>query len=193
MIDKGIEELLTKLKLEKNISLEEIPNLDLYMDQVIQLFENKFTGTLRNEKDKVLTKTMINNYSKDKLLMQAKNKKYSKNHLILLSIIYQLKGSVSINDIKSTLSPIVKYFEDSNDYPLEEFYSVYLNLYEQNVNTFKKDVIERLDEVNKVANDNDLLKGEYESELLLLISLVTMSNFYRKVSEKILDDLISQP
>ena len=57
----------TKLGLEKTIHPDEIPKLDLYMDQLIQLFENKFKDTLRNDKEKVLTKTMVNKYGKDKL------------------------------------------------------------------------------------------------------------------------------
>ena len=77
----------------EKIQLNEIPEIDLYMDQVIQLFENKLSDSKRNEEDKVLTKTMINNYAKAKLLMSIKNKKYSKEHLILMSLIYELKGS----------------------------------------------------------------------------------------------------
>jgi hypothetical protein len=185
MNNEEIKTFLSELKLEKNILLEEIPNLDLYMDQVIQLFENKYIGTLRSENDKVITKTMINNYSKDKVFMQAKNKRYSKEHLILLSLIYQLKGSFSITDIKNALKPIVKQVEEEKDYPLENFYSTYLKQYEQNVNFFKKDIAERLNV------QNELPSTDYESNLLLLISHVTMSNMYRKFAEKILDDLLS--
>ncbi len=61
------EELIAKfqeLKLEEQITLEDIPEIDLYMDQVIQLFESNLGSAKRTEEDKVLTKTMINNYSK---------------------------------------------------------------------------------------------------------------------------------
>lgn len=193
MNDKEIEELLSELKLEKSISLEEIPNLDLYMDQVIQLFENKFGGTLRNDKEKVLTKTMINNYSKDKLLMQTKNKKYSKSHMILLSLIYQFKGSLSINDIKTTLSPIVKSFDTEDNFPIEEFYSTYLKLFEQNVEAFEKALVERINDATNLVVDNKALSGDYEQKLMTLISLVNMSNLYRKVAEKILDEYMTTP
>ena len=50
--------------------------------------------------EKVLTKTMINNYAKGKLFIPIKNKKYSKQHIMLINLIYQLKGALSINDIK---------------------------------------------------------------------------------------------
>lgn len=194
MNDAALLELLSELKLDKNILLEDIPDLDLYMDQVIQLFENKFGDTLRNDKDKVLTKTMINNYSKDKLFMQGKNKKYSKSHLILLSLIYQLKGSLTITDTKNALSPIVKTIESGNTYPLNELYSIYLKLFDHNADIFNKDILERLDDINKLEGDQKgVLIGEYENILMLLFSFVTMSNFYRKAAEKLLDEVISKP
>lgn len=68
------------------MTLDEIPNIDLYMDQVIQLFENKFADSKRNEAEKVFTKTMINNYAKGKLIFPIKNKKYLREHLILIII-----------------------------------------------------------------------------------------------------------
>ena len=66
---------ISELNLQEDILLSDIPNLDLYMDQVITLFENGLKGSKRSEQDKILTKTMINNYSKDKILIPIKNKK----------------------------------------------------------------------------------------------------------------------
>ena len=70
-------EKFKELNLQNQLKLEEIPELDLYMDQVTQLFDSKFNDSKRNEEDKALTKTMVNNYAKGKLLMSIKNKKYS--------------------------------------------------------------------------------------------------------------------
>jgi len=75
---ENINELLETLHLEKNIKLEDIPNVDLYVDQVVQLFENTYADTTRTDDEKVLTKTMINNYAKGKLFIPIKNKEYSK-------------------------------------------------------------------------------------------------------------------
>ena len=70
--------LIDSLSLKDTINLNEIPDLDLYMDQVITLFENKLSNGKRFDDDKLLTKTMINNYAKDKLLQPITNKKYSR-------------------------------------------------------------------------------------------------------------------
>ena len=98
---ENIRNLMKKANKVSNIDLNEIPNTDLYMDQVIQLFDSKLEDLKRKEEDKILTKTMINNYVKGKLLMPVKKKKYSKEHILLISLIYELKGILSINDIQS--------------------------------------------------------------------------------------------
>ena len=92
MNETSIDEIIKKLALTERVEEKDIPEIDLYMDQVIQIFEQKLSNSKRKDSDKVLTKTMINNYAKAKLLMSIKNKKYSKEHLLLMSMIYDLKG-----------------------------------------------------------------------------------------------------
>jgi hypothetical protein len=182
IMDK-MAQLIEELELEKQISLEEIPQIDLYMDQIIQLFENKFSSWKRSEDDKVLTKTMINNYAKGKLLIPIKNKKYSKEHLILISLIYQLKGVLSINDIKETLSGINgRLLEETLD--LEQFYQSYLNIMDDNQAHFTEEVEKKVEEM-KNRSDMD---PEFEY-ILLISSFVNMSHMYRRVAEKLIDQL----
>lgn len=187
MNKEALQRIIEELNLDNKIYLDDVPELDLYMDQVIQLFESKLSPTKRYEEDKVLTKTMINNYAKAKLLMTIKNKKYSKEHLILMSLIYDLKGSLSINDIKVTLDNIVQSFEKGEGYPLRELYSTYLEIYKRDVEDFKKDVLEKQDEITKSV---EFTKGDknYEEKFLMISSLITMSNLYRRMSEKLIDE-----
>lgn len=185
---KNAADLIGELSLENNIALEDIPGIDLYMDQVIQLFEKKFGSSTRNAGDKVLTKTMINNYAKGKLFFPIKNKKYSKEHLILISLIYQLKGGLSIQDIKQTLVGINDK-SSAGKFPLAEFYKSFLNLQEKNIGTFSEDVFkaekEVKDEVGKLDADNP----EELEAVLLIASLINMSNLYRRTAEKLVDQL----
>lgn len=174
--------ILEDLNLETILALEDIPEIDLYMDQVIQLFEKKFGDSKRNEDEKVLTKTMINNYAKGKLLFPIQNKKYSKEHLILISLIYQLKGALSINDIKVTLEGINRKVT-KNEIDLEAFYQSYLNLIGKNVDDFYKDIAERETEGKKERNSSEL------EQVLMISSLVHMSNLYRRAAEKLVDSL----
>ena len=80
------------------IPLDEIPNIDLYMDQVTTFMEKGLSPTKRYEEDKILTKTMINNYAKNNLLPPPLKKKYSREHMIVLIFIYYFKNILSIRD-----------------------------------------------------------------------------------------------
>ncbi|MGN2339382.1 DUF1836 domain-containing protein [Clostridium cagae] len=184
---KDILNIMENLNLDKKINLEDIPELDLYMDQVIQLFENKLSVLKRKEEDKVLTKTMINNYAKAKLLMSIKNKKYSKEHLILMSLIYDLKGALSINDIKLTLDNIVKKYENNEEYDLRSLYKTYLDMNCQDVNEFKEYMNNKEENVKNLLSENNI-NGNFEEKFLLVGSMISMSNMYRRMGETLIDE-----
>ena len=94
------------------IKPEDIPNIDLYMDQVTTFMEEQLVSSKRYADDKILTKTMINNYAKNKLLPPPEKKRYSKEHVLMLIFIYYFKNILSINDIQTLLTPITQeYFK----------------------------------------------------------------------------------
>lgn len=182
----NIEQLIENMHLEAQLSLEDIPDLNLYMDQVIQLFENEFADSKRNDDEKILTKTMINNYAKGKLFFPVKNKKYSSEHLMLISMIYQMKGALSINDVKQTLEKLNKKVTDQEIH-LQEFYKSFLQLDKDNVDQFTKALNEHSDAVQKeVLRLGDDDKG-YIEQLLMITVLTNMSNYYRRAAEQLVD------
>lgn len=99
-----------KLRLDY-ILPEDIPDIDLYMDQVTTFMDDKLKANRRREDEKTLTKTMINNYTKNRLIPPPRKKKYGRDHLILLIYIYYLKNVVSIGDVKKILGPAVEELE----------------------------------------------------------------------------------
>lgn len=185
---ENLEQIIKNLGLENQIKLEDIPHIDLYMDQVIQLFETKFSESKRNDEEKVLTKTMINNYAKGKLLFPIKKKKYSKEHILLISLIYQLKGALSINDIKLTLDGVNERIEEEA-IDIEQFYQGYLNLAANNVRRFKEDIQTKCIEVKVEMEKPKDKNPHYLEQILLISSLVNTSNLYRKAAEKLVDEL----
>ena len=106
------------------IKLDDIPDIDLYMDQVTTLIDGKLRSTTRNPgDDKILTKTMINNYTKNDLLPPPVKKKYTKEHVLLLIFTYYFKSMLSINDIQAMLAPIIDgYYDGKGAVTLEEIY-----------------------------------------------------------------------
>lgn len=175
--DKILEKINNNFN--ERITLDDMPELELYMDQVIQLFEGKLGNTKRTEEDKVLTKTMINNYAKAKLLMSVKNKRYSKEHLILMSMIYELKGSLSISDIKYVLGDIVAKYENDEEYDLRGLYNKFLDNNKKDTEVVIKDINEKL---SSVQDDS------FEEMSLLVYSFISISNMYRKVGEMLIDN-----
>ena len=175
--DKILEKINNNFN--ERITLDDMPELELYMDQVIQLFEGKLGNTKRTEEDKVLTKTMINNYAKAKLLMSVNNKRYSKEHLILMSMIYELKGSLSISDIKYVLGDIVDKYENDEEYDLRGLYNKFLDNNKKDTEVVIKDIKEKL---SSVQDDS------FEEMSLLVYSFISISNMYRKVGEMIIDN-----
>lgn len=188
----NIKEVVNNMEFVNGIQMEDIPELDLYMDQVIQLFEAKLSAVKRNENEKILTKTMINNYAKGKLLLPIKNKKYSKEHLILMVLIYNLKGALSISDIKLSLNNIIDNCTEDDSYPLRELYDCYLENSEKDVLEFKSNIEDKAKNIEEKLKGNDVLQGEFEKNFLLLCSLVNMSNMYRRASEKLIDEFFTK-
>ena len=188
----NIKEVVNNMEFVNGIQMEDIPELDLYMDQVIQLFEAKLSSVKRNENEKILPKTMINNYAKGKLLLPIKNKKYSKEHLILMVLIYNLKGALSISDIKLSLNNIIDNCTEDDSYPLRELYDCYLENSEKDVLEFKSNIEDKAKNIEEKLKGNDVLQGEFEKNFLLLCSLVNMSNMYRRASEKLIDEFFTK-
>ena len=104
--DERIQDILKRLDTLSYIRPEEIPGIDLYMDQVTTFMDEHLKNTKRYPEDKVLTKTMINNYAKNNLLPAPNKKKYSREHILLLIFIYYFKNILSINDIEELFRPI---------------------------------------------------------------------------------------
>ena len=193
MNDFNIDNYINSQKSSNNINLDDFPEIDLYMDQVMQLFESKLNYTKRNDDDKVLTKTMINNYAKGNLLMKIKNKKYTKNHLILMGLIYNLKGALSLTDIKTILTPIVDSFEKEQEYPLNDVYQSFLDIYDLNLEDFKNSSNKIYENIKQLVNNKSDTLGDYEEKFLLICAYVSMSNLYRRMSERLLDECFDIP
>ena len=110
-VKEYMEQLIEQLNSIDYIRSEDIPNIDLYMDQITTFMDSQLEACKRYEDDKILTKTMINNYAKNDLLPPPNKKRYSKEHVLTLLFIYYFKNILSISDLQSILNPITeKYF-----------------------------------------------------------------------------------
>ena len=171
---------------------EDIPNIDLYMDQVTTVMEEHLKKTRRHPGDKILTKTMINNYAKNDLLPPPTKKKYSREHMLVLIFIYYFKNLLSITDIQALLKPLTeKYFKNDQDFGMEEVYKEVFSLEKGELEKLQKDMEE------KYAVSKETFKGapEEDREFLQLFSFICILAFdtYMKKAliEKLVDSLNS--
>lgn len=118
-----------------------LPDLDLYVDQITTFLTRHLAKTIRFEDDKIMTKTMINNYTKNHLLPPPDKKKYSRDHILLMVFIYYFKNFLPISDIKTILGPLTdKYFHKDADLNLE---TIYTTLFSKE-DTFVQEVLENV-------------------------------------------------
>ena len=101
-----VSSMLRKMTKLNYIKPGDVPGINLYMDQVTTFMDEHLSDSKRHEDDKILTKTMINNYAKNNLLPSPEKKRYSKEHLLVLIFIYYFKNILSISDIQTLLGPL---------------------------------------------------------------------------------------
>ena len=148
--EERLNELLAHLDSLDHIHVDEIPQIDLYMDQVTTFMEKHLGELKRYPEDKVLTKTMINNYAKNNLLPSPVKKKYTQEHILLLVFIYYFKNLLSFTDIETVLSYVTEHHFDTDDEsPLAEIYTKVFSMEHGQMDRLKEDVKEKFEKAKE--------------------------------------------
>lgn len=184
--DKVIKELMENFKL---IDSSDIPNISLYMDQITTFMDEQLKHTKRFEEDKILTKTMINNYAKNELLPPPEKKKYSKEHIIMLTFIYYFKNVMSINDIKTILDTVSdKYFYSKGDMSLEEIYEEISDMQLEEVSHIVDDLKHKFEFC--ASSFDTALPGD--KKFLQLFSLISLLNFDIYAKKQLIESIVDE-
>ncbi len=104
-----LSELREKLRSQRPVAWEQLPDFPLYMDQVLSYMDRQ---TLRFGPEDGLTAAMVNNYTKSGLLPRAEGKKYHREHLAYLTAICILKRVMSAKDMEVVLSAQLEQRQD---------------------------------------------------------------------------------
>lgn len=187
--EKSFDDIIKELCLTDEIKLSDIPRIDLYVEQVIGFMEDHMGNVKRNENDKLITKTMVGNYTRDGVLMPSKNKKYNKNHIIMLILIYNLKQILSIEDIKTLFSPIMKDINTTNDdvIPLEDVYSTLLEIKSIEFECFGDVLNEKFKLVQERLEHVESQNKDIAEIFLTIITLIAQANAQKRLAEKLID------
>ena len=192
---KFLSDLLAELQRIDYVRPEDIPNIDLYMDQITTFMDSQLETSKRHADDKILTKTMINNYAKNNLLPPPEKKKYTKEHVLTLIFIYYFKNILSISDIQSILNPITdKYFgtDKESSVGMTDIYSEVFSLESEETKNLLKDLARKYSISQKTFLDCEDL-SEKDREFLQTFAFICELSFdvyiKKTLIEKIIDSL----
>jgi len=209
--EKLFDEILQKFDYVK---LSDVPNIELYMDQVTTFMDRMLSGISRDpEHDKILTKTMINNYTKNNVLMPPVKKKYGLDHIILLLMIYYMKSFLSISDIAKILAPVKERYiheqavergrrqsktqalntgsgadgDGHDEISLERIYQEIFSGLEKELDYISEDVRQKLSRSNGVFSDADNEDREILQKFDLICRISADIYIKKLFIERILD------
>lgn len=188
-IDKDdlLNSILASIERIDYVKSADIPNIDLYMDQVTTFMEKALASSKRYPEDKILTKTMINNYAKNDLLPPPNKKKYSKEHLMVLTFIYYFKGILSIKDIETLLGPITeRYFHTDSSLDITRIYDEVCAHDKERATILQDDIKALFQASSETFSD---VTGE-DKDFLQFFSLICMLSLDVYVKKMLIEKLI---
>ena len=173
---KIVEDVLN----EDVIIPEDVPAIDLYMDQLITLLERKMNVS---DNEKTITKAMINNYSKAKIINPIKGKTYSKERIMQILMISTLKNSLNMQQMKTVMQTMYQ------DLALDEegFVSIYRRYleYREKEKLFFPAAIESTLSEYDTSNKEDVFT--------ILLCICAMSEQLSKVADKLVSTYFDNP
>lgn len=189
--EESIMDILKKLNEIDYIDPDEIPNIDLYMDQVTTFMDEHLAACRRQDDDKILTKTMINNYTKNDLLPPPIKKKYTKEHMYLLIFLYYFKNTLSITDIQKIFRPLTSMFFDnkSRNVSLEEIYRKIFKMERIQTDNLTKDILRRFKASQNLFPE---VKNEEESDFLSRFAVICLLSFDAYIKKQLVERMIDE-
>jgi hypothetical protein len=169
-----LKTLLQEAVRDANLHSSEIPAIDLYLDQILSLAANAQKEGAEHFADRQLTKTMINNYSKDGLIMPVKGKKYTREHIIQMLLVYSLKNTLSMTEIRRILCDVY-----DKQVPLVACYDAFIE-------GKPDDRALALDAVEEVISRHGYDMERDEDYFKALLELCALSDYFRCMAQAML-------
>jgi len=158
----------------------DLPDIDLYMDQVITYLEKQLAIFSKNDDEKFITPAMINNYVKNEIIPRPLNKKYTREHMAHLISVLRLKNILSLMDINRLIS-----YEKQNK-PMDALFDQINSIQDE---AFKETTLRVRDSLEKLDSDNSGKDNE-ERLSLLALKFALEANANRIAAKKILDEIM---
>lgn len=187
-VKRTIEEFVAK----GNIPSDHYPDMEIYMDQVANFMNKELKVYKKNDKDKVITKTMIGNYVKHNMLPRPVNKKYSKDHLILLTLIYYLKGIFQMDEIEKLMKPLIDNYNSEFDdkINLTSIYEGILAVQEIQRDTMAQKTRETMENIKYNLKEAELSDDDMLELFMLIVNLSMKAEAEKYLAQHLLNEYV---
>lgn len=189
--EESLMDIINTMKKIDYIDPEIIPDIELYMDQVTTFMDAHLGASRRSDEEKVLTKTMINNYTKNDVLPPPVKKKYSKEHMCLLILLYYFKNVLSIDDIQKIFHPLKEMFYDEKNPSIgvDEIYAQIFTMEKKMTDKLTKDVLRRFQASQELFPE---VEDERESDYLSRFAFICLLSFDAYLKKQMVERLIDE-
>lgn len=184
-------------KLEKSALLpeEKIPDLDLYVDQAEMFFRTQFEDLGLSEGKGIITKAMINNYTKNDLIPRPEGKKYTKSHMLMMAMIIYLKGIFKIEEIELLMKPLVENHKSEFDDDIDPgiLYNTACKINEDYVSKLAAQVDSDIDTISRQLEDTDIADDQRMETFILILSLAMKADAAKYMAARLLETYFINP
>lgn len=183
-----IKELADEISKCSLISYDDFPNYDLFLSQVVEYLNDKFTG-------KEFTNNIVQNYIKSEVITkpeEGKKRGYTKTHLIQLVLLSHMRPLLTAEEIKKVFKLAFNDISDSNDDILswEETYKTFIEIQKESLDVSSVQDLTHEDKFKEII-DKFNLKDKDEERIrifLLVLSLVSKASAIKKLIQKMVNE-----
>ncbi len=185
MTEKEIAQHIAAAVGDKDLSDTEIPAIDLYLDQILSLVSDKNAASSPRYRERTLTKTMINNYSKAGLISPIGGKKYSRAHIIEMLLVYTLKNTLSIDEIGRVLTGVREDCGFTGEDMIDAYHR-FLSIKDANRTRAGEAVCHLIEDDALDAHDD-------KDFFLLLLDILSFSAYLKEIGRELLEARYADP
>ena len=185
MTEKEIAKHLQSAVGDADLLDTEIPSIDLYLDQILSIVSEKTALSAPRYRERALTKTMINNYSKSGLISPVNGKKYTRAQIVEMLLVYALKNTLSIDEIKRVLTGVREDCSFSGEDIISSYHQ-FLDL--KNRNRERAAMA-----VDQLLKDDALNPADDKDFFLLLLDVISLSAYLKAAAQELLEARYTDP
>lgn len=180
-----IKTLAEEMSKNSLISYNDLPQYDLFLSQVIDFLNDKFT------EDKY-TNNIVQNYIKSEVITKpedGKKRGYTKLHLVQLVLLSYMRPVLTTEEIKKVFSLAFNEINDRNDDIIswETAYKIFVEIQKESYDSFLSNPIGDEKKLDEIMKNFDLQEKDEDRirVFILVISLIAQASVIKKLVQKI--------